>query len=606
MKSFRALARYLAPYRWAALAAPLLMALEVAMDLLQPRLLQTIVDVAIANRDLALVGRTGAIMIGAALTGAVGGIGCTIFATIAALHFGADIRGDLFRKVQALSGPDLDRLETGRLVTRLTNDVDQVQEAAAMLMRILVRAPLLVIGSFIMAVLTAPTLSLLIVAICPLAIAAFLSMTRKGHDLFVAVQDRLDRVNVALQENLAGARVVKAFVRSQREIARFGTVNEDLMETGVRASSLVAGMGPLMMLLVNLGVVAALWWGGFLVHGGKMQVGQILAFTNYLTQMLASLMMVGMLLMQLSRAGASADRILEVLETEPAVCDVPDARPGTVVTRGRIEFDNVEFSYGGAGSQPVLRGVSFVIEPGECVVILGATGSGKSTLVNLITRLYDVTAGRILVDGVDVREMRQEELRAAIGVVPQETVLFSGSVRDNIRFARPESTDAEIEEAARLAQARAFVEALPGGYDAMLGQRATSLSGGQKQRLAIARALACRPAILILDDCTSAVDATTEAEILRGLQTWDHRCTRLIVAQRASAVFLADRILILDEGKVAAFGTHEELLRTSPIYREILRSQLGEFEDAETPPLPSLQESAPCLVAGPSGEGGEA
>ncbi|HHX39311.1 MAG TPA: ABC transporter ATP-binding protein [Armatimonadetes bacterium] len=607
MRSLRALARYLAPYRWAALAAPLLMALEVAMDLLQPRLLQTIVDVGIANHDLSLVGRTGAIMITAALIGAVGGIGCTIFATIAALHFGADIRGDLFRKVQALSGQDLDRLETGRLVTRLTNDVDQVQEAAAMLMRILVRAPLLVIGSFFMAVLTAPTLSLLIVAICPLAIAAFLAVTRKGHDLFLAVQDRLDRVNVTLQENLAGARVIKAFVRSERETARFETANRSLMETAVRASSLVAGMGPLMMLLVNLGVVAALWWGGLLVHAGEMQVGQILAFTNYLAQMLGSLMMVGMLLMQLTRADASADRILEVLETEPTVRDAPDTPAKAAVTRGRVEFDNVEFSYAGAESQPVLRGVSFAIEPGECVVILGATGSGKSTLVNLITRLYDVTAGRILVDGVDVRERRQEELRAGIGVVPQETVLFSGSVRDNIRFARPDVTDAEVQEAARLAQAHAFVEALPGGYDAVLGQRATSLSGGQKQRLAIARALACRPALLILDDCTSAVDATTEAEILRGLQAWDHRCTRLIVAQRASAVFLADRILILDEGKVAALGTHEELLHSSPIYREILRSQLGELVEAgDAPQSSSLPESASTLLAGLRSEGGQA
>lgn len=579
MKSFRALARYMAPYRVAALVAPLLMALEVAMDLTQPRLLQRIVDVGIAHHDLPLVTHTGFLMICAALIGLIGGGGCTVFAMIATYNFGADIRSDLFRKVQALSCADLDRLETGRLVTRLTNDVDQVQDAAGMFLRILVRAPLLVIGSFLMAVVTSPSLSLLILAICPLVVAAFLFVTRRGHDLFLAVQDRLDRVNVVLQENLAGVRVVKAFVRAPHESARFGGANEELRETTVRAQSLVAGMPPIMMLLVNLGVVGVLWFGGSLVHAGHAHVGQILAFINYLTQMLGSLMMVGMLLMQVTRADASAARVLEVLKTEPPVQDPAEPVPAGPAL-GRVEFQDVEFRYDGAEAEPVLRGVSFTAEPGETVAILGATGSGKSTLVHLIARLYDVTSGRILVDGVDVRRLRQEELRGRIAMVPQETILFSGTVRDNIRFGRPEAGDALVEEAARLAQAHSFVEALPAGYETLLGQRGTSLSGGQKQRLAIARALACRPAILILDDCTSAVDGATEAQILDGLKSWEHRCTRLVVAQRIGAVAAADKILVLDDGAVAAIGTHRELLRTSPLYQEIARSQLEGIEVA--------------------------
>ena len=593
MRSFRALAHYQAPYWPAALAAPLLMALEVAMDLSQPRLLQSIVDVGIPGRNLPLVTHTGLLMIGAALVGLVGGVGCTTFSTIAAMKYGADIRGDLFRKVQTLSCGDLDRLETGRLVTRLTNDVNQVQDAAMMFMRILVRAPLLAVGSLIMAVITCPTLSLLIVAVCPLVVGTFLVITGKAQPLFLAVQDRLDRVNVVLQENLAGVRVVKAFVRAAHESGRFGTANEALRETTVRASSLVAGVPPVMMLLANFAVVGVIWWGGGLARDGQVHVGQILAFINYLTQMLFSLLMVGMFLMQVTRADASAARILEVMNTEPAVRDAPQPGaappdPSDQLDRsyrqeqqpGRVEFRDVWFSYDGAEAEPVLRGVSFTAQPGECIAILGATGSGKSTLVHLVARNYDVTAGQVLVDGVDVRRVRQEDLRAGIGMVPQETILFSGTIRENIRFGRPEATDAEVVEAARLAQAQAFIEALPGGYDAVLGQRGTSLSGGQKQRLAIARALACRPRILILDDCTSAVDGATEAQILEGLRTWEHRCTRLIVAQRIGAVVAADRILILEEGVLVAAGTHAELLRTSPVYQEIARSQLEGIEVA--------------------------
>ncbi|MGD9496138.1 MAG: ABC transporter ATP-binding protein [Armatimonadota bacterium] len=579
MRSLRRLIVFMVPYRAWALVAPALMALEVAMDLAQPRLLQTIVDVGIANQDLALVLHTLAIMIGVGVVGAVGGVGCTVYAIRAAQAFGADVRAGLFRQVQRLSFADLARLETGRLVTRLTNDVDQMQEAAAMVLRILVRAPLLVVGSLIMAVVTSPRLSLLLVALAPLLAIIFVVVTGRAQRLFSVVQDRLDRVNIIMLENLAGVRVVKAFVRSAYEIGRFRRANDDYMRETVRASVLVATVMPIMMLLVNLGVVGVTWFGGVQVQAGNVQVGQILAFVNYLMQMLASMMMVGMLLIRFSRADASAERILQVLDTEPGVQDAPDARPLPSIT-GRVQFDHVSFSYDGDGGEPVLRDVSFTVEPGETVAIIGATGSGKSTLVHLIPRFYDVTGGRVLVDGHDVRDLRQDDLRRVTATVLQETVLFTGTIRDNIRYACPEASDEQVEAAARVAQAHEFINGFPEGYDTLVGQRGVNLSGGQKQRIAIARALICEPTILIMDDCTSAVDAATEVAIVAALSDWPGACTRFVITHRVGSVLGADRILVLDGGVIAADGTHAELMATSAIYREIVASQLGSEEVA--------------------------
>lgn len=574
MKSLRRLFVFMAPYRVWAIVAPALMALEVAMDLAQPRLLQRIVDVGIAGQDVPVVLHTLALMIAVALVGAVGGVGCTVYAIRAAQAFGADVRGALFRQVQRLSFADLARLETGRLVTRLTNDVEQVQEAAAMLLRILVRAPLLVVGSLIMAVVTSPRLSLLVFALSPLLIASFVIVTGRAHKLFTVVQDRLDRVNTTMLENLAGVRVIKAFVRSAYEVGRFGRANDDYMRETVRASVLVATMMPIMMLIINLGTVGVLWFGGVLVRAGDVQVGQVMAFINYLMEMLASLMMVGMLLMRIARADASAERVLEVLDTEPGVADAPDALPVPTVS-GRVEFDHVRFSYDGDGGEPVLRDVSFTVEPGETVAIIGATGSGKSTLVHLIPRLYDVTGGWVLMDGRDVRELRQDDLRRVTATVLQETVLFTGTIRDNIRYGCPDASDEQVEAAARVAQAHEFISGFPEGYDTMVGQRGVNLSGGQKQRLAIARALICEPTVLIMDDCTSAVDATTEVAIVEALEDWPGACTRFVITHRVGSVLGADRILVLDGGVIAADGTHAELLAESAIYREIIASQLG-------------------------------
>jgi ATP-binding cassette subfamily B protein len=564
----------LKPFWLPTLLAPLLMILEVAMDLSQPRLLQTIVDVGIKGHNLSSVLHTSYWMLIVAVVGLIGGVGCGVFATIAALNFSTSIRDKLFNKVQQLSFGNLDRLETGGLITRLTSDVDQVQEAVLMLLRMMVRAPLLTIGGLIMAVVTAPKLSLILLVIGPIVIFVLVLINRKAHLLFTTVQESLDDVNTVTQENLAGVRVVKAFVRGVYESARFGRVNERLSADKIKALSAMATVMPGMMLLINIGIAAVLWFGGVSVTKGNLQVGQLLAFVNYLLQMLSSLMMASMALIMLSRADASAERIVEVLDSMPDIQEKPDAIEAPAF-RGRVAFDHVSFTYNLDDGSSVLRDVSFVAEPGLTIGILGSTGVGKSTLVHLIPRLYDVTAGQVLIDDIDVRDMTESSLRKQIAIVMQNTILFSGTIRDNLRFGKPDATDTEIEEAARMAQAHDFIVGFPDGYDSVLGQSAVNLSGGQKQRIAIARALVAKPSILILDDCTSAVDMTTEAKILEELNAWSHKCTRFVIAQRISAVVGADKILVIENGGVAAEGTHSELMHSSPAYQGILRSQIS-------------------------------
>ncbi|MBI4928630.1 MAG: ABC transporter ATP-binding protein [Anaerolineae bacterium] len=573
MQALKKLLKYLKPYWVAALVAPIMMMLEVAMDLLQPRLMETIVDQGIANLDLNLVIHTGLLMIGVALVGMVGGVACTYFAIYASAHFSADVRSALYRKVQTFSFGNLDALQTGQLVTRLTNDVNQVGMLVQSALRIMVRAPLILLGSLVLAVITSPSLAVLLLALMPLLLLLVWWVTRKASPLFSAVQAGVDGVNTVMQENLTGVRVVKAFVRGDFEKQRFGVANDVLMDRTIQALQLMAVVMPAMSLVMNLGLVSALWFGGMQVNTGSLQVGQLVAFINYLLRALGSVMMVAMVIVQLTRAVASADRIAEVLDSHPDVQDAPNALTPAGV-RGRVVFENVSFGYDGE-DEAVLKGVSFAAEPGETVAILGATGSGKTSLVNLIPRFYDVKDGRVTIDGQDVRALDQAALRQAIGVALQEVVLFSGSVRDNIRYGRPEASDAEVEEAARAAQADEFIRNLPEGYDTLLGQRGVNLSGGQKQRLAIARALLVKPAVLILDDSTSAVDATTEAQLQRELQAWMRGRTSFVIAQRISTVLNADRILVLDNGRLAAQGTHNELMRSSAIYREIYDSQLG-------------------------------
>lgn len=573
MYATRKLSNFLAPYWHWALLAPLMMMLEVGMDLLQPRLIQRIIDNGIATHNLAVVTQTGLWMVGVAVLAVIGGMGCTIFAVLAAQGLGADLRQTLMAKVQALSFGNLDKLETGALITRLTNDVNQVQEVVMIVLRVMVRAPLLMVGSLIMAVITSLQLAWLFVVLIPVVLVAVIWIINKSYPMFGQVQARLDALNTVLQENLAGVRVVKAFVRAQHEIQRFRRANDNLMEQNIGAVRTVAVTMPFTLLVLNLGIVAALWIGGTQVKVGGMQVGQVVAFINYLMVALMSLIMVSMLTMRLARAEASSARIGEVLASEPEVRN----RPGALTHfsgRGQVAFEEVAFSYHGTAHDPVLKQVSFVAEPGETVALIGATGAGKSSLVQLIPRFYDVTSGRVMLDGVDVRDLDERTLRRKISVALQESVLFSGTIRDNIRYGQPDASEEAVVAAAQAAQAHTFITSFADGYDALVGQRGVNLSGGQKQRIAIARALLTQPDLLILDDSTSAVDVETEAKIQQALAQLRHGRTTFVVAQRISTVLTADKILVLDNGEIIAQGPHDELLTTSPIYREIYTSQM--------------------------------
>ena len=575
------LARFLQPYRLWVILAPLLMVLEVAMDLLQPRFVAHIIDAGIARNDYATVQSTLLWMIGAALVGLAGGVGCTIFAIRAGQYFGADLRSALFRKVQSLSFGNLDRLETGGIITRLTSDVTQITGLVMMLLRVMVRVPLLMIGSLALGIVTSPQLSLIFVVLMPAVVLTLVLVLRRSLPIFADVQTRLDALNVVLQENLAGVRVVKAFARARHEIQRFTQANALLTTRNIDGARLGAISWPVTTLLMNIGIVATLWIGGHRVHDDRFSTGALIAFVNYLTQALMSVMMVGMLLTQVSRAAASVNRLVAVLDATPDVPASLSTRVQDVPPVGRISFEHVAFRYAAANGRrdeaatgdDVLHDLSFTVEPGRTLAIVGATGAGKSTLVHLIPRVYDATAGCVAVDGVDVRNIDESLLRRTVGVVLQESILFSGSIRDNIRYGRPDAPEAAVVAAAQAAQAHEFIATFPDGYDSVVGQRGVNLSGGQKQRIAIARALLTRPAILILDDATSAVDVETEARIQRALAKMPNRPTRVVVAQRISSVLHADEILVLDDGRISARGTHAELLAASPIYREIYESQ---------------------------------
>lgn len=572
MLALKKLIRFLRPlWHWTAIA-PLLMVGEVLLDLMQPRMVQRIIDLGIARSDLGVVIQTVPVMAGMLVAGLFCGAGCSFFAVRAAFGMGADLREELFRKVQTLSFGDLDRIETGALMTRLTSDVNQVQEMVMMLLRGMVRMPLLLAGSLVMAAVTSPRLGLIFLLILPLLIAALVNIIRKTFPLYRQVQTRLDILNTVLQENLAGVRVVKAFARAAFESSRFARANEALIIKMTDAVRMSARTTPVMMLTLNLGVVAALWIGGGQVHAGEMRIGEVVAFINYLMQAIMSLMMFSNLIIQLSRAQASARRVVELLESSPALLE-PAAAHRLFRPEGRVVFENVSFSYSPTGNDPVLTNISFVAEPGETVAILGATGAGKSSLVQLIPRFYDVSAGRVTLDGVDVRDLPQEELRRHVVIALQEPILFSTSIRNNLCMGEADVPFKRVEDAARRAQAEEFINRLPDGYESAVGQRGVDLSGGQKQRLAIGRALLPQAPVLILDDSTSAVDVRTEARIRAALEGSDFRQTRFIVAQRISSVLAADKILVLDDGELAAVGTHAELLNSCGVYREIYASQ---------------------------------
>jgi len=569
------MSHFVKPYWKASALALLLLISVVAMDLTIPRLTQRIIDEGIARHDLTTVWTTALLMLGASVLSALFMVANTLLAVRVAQYFAADLRSALFRQVQALSFGNLDRLQTGQLLIRLTSDINQVQVIVAMSLRILTRAPLMMIGSVILLVLTSWELALLMLVLLPLTGGVVWFFIARMQPLFLQVQRRLDKLNTVLQENLAGVRVVKAFVRAGHENARFDQANLDLTDQTIRVMRFMSLLFPTMTLLMNAGTAAVIGLGGFRVSTGALTVGAVVAFVNYLLSTMFPLLMLGTMAGPFSAAQASAGRIVEVLDSVPEVQNRPQARTLPQVA-GRVAFENVCFSYNHDCNEPVLKGVNLVAEPGQTVAILGATGSGKSTLVQLIPRFYDVTEGRVTLDGVDVRELTLRSLRAQIGVALQEAVLFSGTIRDNIRYGRPDASDEEVIAAARAAQAHDFIMAFPQGYDTLVGQRGVNLSGGQKQRIAIARALLVQPRLLILDDSTSAVDVETESKIQDALDRLMAGRTSFIIAQRVSTVLNADKIVVLDRGQVAAEGTHAELLAASPIYREIYQSQLGD------------------------------
>ena len=518
---------------------------------------------------------TALLMMGAAVLSTLFAIANTLLSVRVSMNVAADLRSAIVRKVQTFSFGNLDRIQTGQLLVRSTSDINMVMMVVMMGLRILTRAPLWMIGSMIMLVVTSPQLSLLMLALMLVIVGMVTFFGTKARPAFMKVQQKLDRLNQVMQESLEGMRVVKAFVRDEHESARFEQANRDLTSQIIRVSQLLAVLMPMMFIFVNLGVVGVMWFGGRMAILQGFEVGRIVASVNYMTLSIFPLMMLGMMLGPLSAADASAERILQVLDAEPEVKDRTDVRVPSGVA-GRVAFENVCFSYNHGCDEPVLSGIDLVAEPGQRVAILGETGSGKSSLIHLIPRFYDVERGRVTLDGVDVRDMPLHALRAQVGVALQEAVLFSGTIRDNIRYGCPEATDEEVIAAAKAAQAHEFIMAFPDGYDTEVGQRGVNLSGGQKQRLSIARALLVHPKVLILDDSTSAVDFETEAEIEASLAQLHADCTTFVVAQRISTVLSADKIVVLERGQVAAEGTHVELMASSPIYREIYESQLGD------------------------------
>ena len=565
---------YLRPYWKPAALSIAMLTVSVFAELQIPRLLQSIIDTGIPGKDLYLIGFTAVLMVVIAFIDAGMSIGNTFLSVRAAQGFAADLRSAIFRRIQSFSFGNLDKFQTGQLIIRLTSDINIVQMMVMMGLRMFVRAPLMLVGSILLMFSINSELAGIVLLILPLTLVLTGLFVWKGQPMFTQVQTKLDRLNSVLQENLSGVRVVKAFVRQRHEAERFEAANVDLMNQAMRVNRFMMFLMPAMFVLINLGVLSVLYFGGLQAIQGRFTVGEILAFSNYLLSSMFPLIFLSIMASQSSAAVASGNRIYEVLDSTPMVQNKPGAKPlGDV--RGRVAFEDVCFSYGQDCGEPVLNNVSFAAEPGQVVALLGATGSGKSTLINLIPRFYDVNSGRVTVDGVDVRDVTIESLRTNVGIALQEPILFSGTIRDNIRYGKPDASDEEVVEAAKAAQAHDFITGFPGGYDTEVGQRGVGLSGGQKQRISIARAILVKPKILILDDSTSSVDVETEALIQQALETVMRGRTSFIIAQRISSVLKADKILVLDRGRIAAEGHHKELMETSPIYREIYDSQLG-------------------------------
>lgn len=566
------LSKYLKPYALFAVLTPLSMVGEVLGDLLQPKLMSKIVDDGVLGQDMDLIIRTGLLMLLVLIGGGACGIAASAFGGIASQSFSRDLRVDVFKRVMGLSFEQTEKFTTGSLVTRLTADITAIQQMVDFMLRMLVRDSLLFFGGIIMMLTLNVRFGIIILCALPIEIIMMIVILKKANPYYSIVAKRLDSVNSVVQENVTGARVVKAYVREDTEEKRFDDANISLMESNLRVQTLMAILQPLLMIILNLSVIAVIVIGGWQVQAQAMKVGEVMAAITYLTQVLHGVMMMSMMFQTLAKASASANRLREVLETDPVI------KSGSVSlsdkTGGTVSFKNVSFSYPETKGRPVISDLTLDIKSGESVAILGATGSGKSSLVNLIPRFYDCTAGEVLVDGVNVKDCKLDELRKKVGIVLQKSELFSGTVEDNIKWGDKNATHEEVISAAQAAQADEFIQKIPAGYEGIIAEKGASLSGGQKQRLSISRAVLKKPEILILDDSTSALDLGTEAKLRAEIDRKMNGTTLIIIAQRIQSVKSCDRIAVLDHGKLCACDTHENLLKTCEVYQDIYASQV--------------------------------
>lgn len=561
-------------YKKALIISTLLVIADVVFEIVQPELMSRIVDRGIQNRDIHYILATGGFMVLLSLLAIVANTGNIYYSSVASVGFVTGLRKSLFQKILQFSFSNIDQFSTASLTTRMTNDANTLQEVVMMSLRLLIRSPLMLISAVIIAVHINRDLALIIAVAIPVLAISIYFILRKGVPLFILMQQKMDRVNGAVQENLMNIRVVKSFVREDFEKKKFSVSNDDLRAIAVRASGTVVMVMPAMQLVMNVSIVAILWLGGGKIMAGTLQVGELISFITYITQILMSLMMLSMTVMTFSRASASSGRILEVLNARVDITDSPAAiQKQTRVTHGKVTFKNVFFKYHAEGNEFVLKNINLTVQPGETVALIGATGSAKSTLVQLIPRLYEVSSGQVLIDDTDVRDYTLENLRKGIGMVLQKNELFSGTIAQNLRWGNPLATDDEIRAAAKSAQADEFIRTFPLQYDTQLGRGGVNVSGGQKQRLCIAMALLKKPSILILDDSTSAVDTATEARLRAAFRTQLKGTTLIIIAQRISSIQSADRIVLLDDGSIVAAGTHAQLMATCPDYQEIYYSQ---------------------------------
>ncbi|WHY58859.1 ABC transporter ATP-binding protein [Peribacillus simplex] len=567
----------LSVYKWIISAVIGLVFIQSMSDLFLPTLMADIIDKGVVRGDIPYIWEIGGLMLLVSALGACASIIASYYSSKAAMGMGRDLRLKVFNHVEKFSLQEFDEVGTASLITRTTNDITQVQQVVIMMLRMVISAPIMLIGGVIMAVSMDARLSLVIVVTMPLLIGSILLILYKGVPLFQTVQKRLDRLNLVLRENLTGIRVIRAFNRETQEKERLKKANKELTDVSIKVNKIMAFMMPVMMLVMNLTVVGIIWFGGVRIDNGGMQIGDLMAFIQYVMQIMFALVMASMMFVMVPRAAVSATRINEVLDMKPSFLDEGTEKADREY--GTLEFEHVTFSYPGA-EEPALSDISFSASPGEITAIIGGTGSGKTTLVNLIPRFYDISSGTIRVNGVDIRKSSQDEVRSKIGFVPQKAVLFTGTIAENIRFGKQTATQDEVERAARIAQAEDFISNMKDGYQAEIEQGGSNLSGGQKQRLSIARALIRKPDIYIFDDSFSALDFKTDAKLRAALKDETKNSTVLLVAQRVSTVVDADRIIVLDEGHIVGMGTHQELLSTNDIYREIALSQLTEEEIA--------------------------